>query len=75
MEHSDLGGSFVRPQSAKEVEVELQRDDRGGGGVLLCIALKPRPVRPAPRQPESYQPAFLLLPPPLQPQIHAQAAE
>lgn len=43
IEHTDLGGSFVKPQSAKDVEVALEHCERGGG-VVLSVGLKPRPV-------------------------------
>jgi hypothetical protein len=45
VEHTDLGGSFVRPQSGKDVEVGLEHCQQRG--VVLSIGLKPRPVRPA----------------------------
>lgn len=44
MEHTDLGGSFVKPQSVKDTEVALEHDERGGG-VVLSVGLKPKPVR------------------------------
>ncbi|PRW58054.1 ATP-dependent DNA helicase PIF1 [Chlorella sorokiniana] len=43
IEHTDLGGSFVKPQSAKDVEVALEHCERGGG-VVLSVGLKPRPL-------------------------------
>ena len=45
IEHTDLGGSFVKPQSAKDAEVALEQCERGGA-VVLTVGLKPRPVRP-----------------------------
>ncbi len=50
VEHSDVGGTFVKPQSGKDVVVALEHEERGGGvsasGVVLSIGLKPRPVSP-----------------------------
>ncbi|KAL4856085.1 ATP-dependent DNA helicase PIF1 [Chlorella vulgaris] len=42
VEHTDLGGSFVRPQSGKDVEVGLEHCQQRG--VVLSIGLKPRPL-------------------------------
>lgn len=42
VEHTDLGGSFVRPQSGKDVQVDLVHCEQRG--VVLTIGLKPRPV-------------------------------
>ncbi|PSC73053.1 ATP-dependent DNA helicase PIF1 [Micractinium conductrix] len=43
VEHTDLGGSFVKPQSAKEAEVALERCAQRRCAVLT-IGLKPRPL-------------------------------
>ncbi len=42
MEHTDLGGSFVKPQNAKDVEVALEMCPHRGP--VLSVSLKPRPV-------------------------------
>lgn len=45
VEHTDLGGSFVKPQSGKDVELALEHAEPArGGGVVLTVGLKPRPV-------------------------------
>ena len=42
MELTDLGGSFVRPQSAKDVELVLEHDQLRGP--VLSIGMKPKAV-------------------------------
>lgn len=43
MEHTDLGGSFVKPQSGKDCELVLEHCPQRGG-VVLTVGIKPRPV-------------------------------
>lgn len=42
VEHTDLGGSFVKPQSARDAEVALELCPQRGP--VLSVSLKPRPV-------------------------------